>query len=40
MTNNEITIDYIGDINEIEITDLLLNKKLEIEKDYTILNIN
>lgn len=35
--NNELSLKNITDISDLKITDKILNKTLEIEKDYTIL---
>ena len=35
--NNELSLKNITDISDLKITDKVLNKTLEIEKDYTIL---
>ena len=40
LKNNELTIQGISDITDLKITDLILNKSLEIEKDYNILRSN
>ena len=38
--NNEIVINNIDNILDIQIVDLILNKTLKIEKDFSILNVN
>ena len=37
---NELIIEDIGVIDSLKIHDMILNKTLEIEKDYSILRVN
>ena len=38
--NNESIYNNITDISDLEIFDLVLNKSLKIEKDYSIITVN